>query len=121
MAGGDTPSSKKETRSTKQKEKREKTDEERELKKERKLGRKRDRAEEAMIGDLKRRKEEEKGKSISRLIISDGSIYGHILLAYLAAKTSLHQNGEGDDRYHTRVRFGVHFLVTYRNSYRFSP
>lgn len=54
---------KKETRSTKQKEKREKTDEEKELRKERKLGRKRDRAaEEAIVGDLKRRKDEEKSE-----------------------------------------------------------
>lgn len=63
MAAGSETGVKKETRSTKQKEKREKTDEEKELRKERKLGRKRDRAaEEAIVGDLKRRKDEEKGE-----------------------------------------------------------
>lgn len=64
VAGEQSTTGKKETRSSRQKEKREKTDEEKELRKERKLGRKRDRAEDAMIGDLKRRKDEEKGKGV---------------------------------------------------------
>ncbi|EAT47141.1 AAEL001716-PA [Aedes aegypti] len=51
----------KKERSSKSKDKRDKTDEEKELRKERKLGRKRDRAEEIMLAE-KRRREEEKAK-----------------------------------------------------------
>ncbi|KAG5888386.1 hypothetical protein JTB14_035692 [Gonioctena quinquepunctata] len=49
-------------RSVKPKEKKEKTEEEKELKKERKLGRKRDRIDEALQLEMKRRREEDKGR-----------------------------------------------------------
>jgi THO complex subunit 2 len=56
----------KKERSGKAKEKREKlSDEEKELRKERKLGRKRDRTEEALQVEMKRRREEEKAAKLS--------------------------------------------------------
>lgn len=60
----------KKERSSKTKEKRDKNDEDRELRKERKLGRKRDRAEESLLADQKRRKDDD--KSSSKMIHQNG-------------------------------------------------